>query len=526
LISIKINDSYLGRPQADGIIRELCAAAGIPVSDNDAHIELVYGEKPEPSPELGASILVPACRELALLDVEYAEVEGRTVPILYSLRADPGDSVDLLITEGNAVKLNFDLPLAAYRLLAGLDEDTAIKRDKHGRVRRQDMTGWYYQASRLPVVTSYVEILIKAYEAACATADIPPVRAARWPGAAPYAVVISHDVDQLTNYNRRERFRSVIGSLARFNKPPTFDFMSAERAYGTFPAIMEIEEEYGAVSTFFVGSVKRGALDYNYTLEKVRPLLKDIEAFGAEIALHSSYYCNGPYQLTEEFSALSDAVGFEVKGVRGHYLRVAPARLWRWADEVGFEYDASLGYFDDIGFRRMHCLPFATLYGDGTTAGVYEIPLSLMDGTLFQYLALGIDEAIKTAGRFLGKVKAAGGLFSVLWHYRAFSGGQYPEWAEVFETILSRASGDGACFLTHAQAVEQRKSWALFGAALTKHAKTTDVVLSGAPGTNILVPEGWSAGDKDDRVLTIPFLEELEVTFKPKETSRPDSYGG
>jgi peptidoglycan/xylan/chitin deacetylase (PgdA/CDA1 family) len=515
LISIKITDSSPDRPWADGIVRELCAAAGIPVSGGSAHIELVYGEKPEPSRDSAASILIPACREPASLDIEYAKIEGRTIPVIYDLRKEPGGTEGLLTTAGTTVKLNFDLPRAAHRLLAGLDEDAAVKRDKHGRVRRQDMADWYYQASSSPVVTRYVSILAEAYKTACALADIPPIRTARWPGAAPYAVALSHDVDQLTNYSRGERFKSTVGSLARFKKPPTFDFVSAERAYETLPAILGTEGEYGAVSTFFVGAVRRGNLDYNYTIENIRPLLKEIETSGAEIALHSSYYCNGPYQLKEEASALSDATGFEVKGVRGHYLRVAPARLWRWADEVGLDYDASLGYFDDVGFRRMHCLPFATFQGEGTTARLYEVPLSLMDGTLFQYLGLGADEAIKTAERHLEEVKNAGGLFSLLWHYRAFPGGQYPKWAEVFEAILSRASGDGARFLTHARAVEQRKNWARFGAALTKRGKATDAVLSGAPGANVHVPEGWAAGDKDVTVLTIPASGELKVAFKP-----------
>jgi peptidoglycan/xylan/chitin deacetylase (PgdA/CDA1 family) len=517
LINVKITDSYLGRPQAEGIIRELCAAAGIPVSGNDAHIELVYGGKPEPSRERAASILISTCREPELADIGYAEIEGRTVPVLYSLRKEPSDSGDFTTTEGNAVKLNFDLPLAAYRLLAGLDEDTAIERDKHGRVRRGDLPGWYYESSRSPVVTGYVHLLIKAYELACATAGVPPVRAARWPGAAPYAVAVSHDVDQLTNYPRAERFKSAIGNLVRGRRPPTLDFINPERPYETLPGIFALEGKYNVVSTFFVGAIRRGALDYNYTLEKVRPLLKDVQVVGAEIALHSSYYCNGPYQLTEEVSALSDAVGFGVKGVRGHYLRVAPARLWRWADEVGFEYDASLGYFDDVGFRRMHCLPFAAIYEDGTAARVYEIPLSLMDGTLFQYLGLGIDEAAKTADRLLGKVKSAGGLFSVLWHYRAFPGGQYPEWAEVLETILSRAAGDGAVFLTHADAVEQRKKWAEFEVAFEKTGEPAAAVIRGTPGTDVLTPGGWTAGDKNVKSLKIPESGELKVPYRRSE---------
>lgn len=515
MINIKITDSSPDRPWADGIVQELCAAAGIPVSAGSPHIELAYGERPERSGDSAASILIPVYREPASPDIEYAEIKGRTIPVLYDLRKGPGGSEGLLTTEETAVKLNYDLPLAAYHLLAGLDEDTVVKSDKHGRVRRQEMSDWYYQASYSPVVTRYAGILAEAYKTACALAGIPPVLAARWPGAAPYAVALSHDVDQLTDYSRRERFKSIVGSLARFVKPPTLDFLSAERVYETLPAILATEGEYGAVSTFFVGAIRRGNLDYNYALENIRPLLKDIGIYSAEIALHSSYYCNGPYQLKEEASALSDAAGVEVKGVRGHYLRVAPARLWGWADEVGLGYDASLGYFDDVGFRRMHSLPFAAFQGDGTTTGLYEVPLSLMDGTLFQYLGLGTDEAIKTAEKHLEEVKNAGGLFSLLWHYRAFRGGQYPEWAEVFEAIISRASGDGACFLTHAQAVEQRKNWALFGAALTKRGKATDAVLSGAPGTNVPVPGGWSAGDKEDRILTIPASGELKVTFKP-----------
>lgn len=514
MLRVKVTESTLGLSQAEAIVRELCDAAGVPLSGDDARIELVYGSNPAPTGESDASILIPSYPELTLPDIDSLEVHNRTVPVLYPLQKETGGPSNYLTTKGTVVKINFDLPLAAYRLLSGLDEGIT-GRDKHDRVQRRDMPGWYYEASRFPVVTYYVDILIEAYEEACAAAGVPPVRAARWPGAAPYAVAISHDVDQLTNYNRRERFKSVVGSLTSFKKPPVWDFISRERPYDTLNSILTLEEKYNATPTFFVGAIKRGPLDYNYSLEQAQPLLKDIAAYGAEVGLHSSYYCNGPYQLTEEVSALSNAVGAEVKGVRGHYLKTALERLWRWAEEAGLAYDASLGYFDDIGFRRMHCLPFAALSDDGAVAGVYEVPTTLMDGTLFQYLALGTDEAIEAALGLQDEVKSAGGLFSVLWHYRAFPGGQYPEWAEVLDALLARAAGDGARFLTHTEAVEQRKNWAGFGAVLTRRGESADAVLSGAPGTLVIVPEGWSAGDKDDRVLAIPATGELKVTFKP-----------
>lgn len=515
MLRVKVTESTLGLPQAEAIVRELCAAAGIPLSGDGARVELVYGSDPAPTGGSDASILIPSYPELTLPDIYYLEVHNRTVPVLYPLKKETGGPSNHLTAEGTAVKIGYDLPLAAYRLLAGLDEETAAGRDKHGRVQRRDMPGWYYEASRIPSVTYYVDTLIEAYGEACAAAGVPPVRAARWPGAAPYAVAVSHDVDQLTNYNRRERFKSVVGSLTSFKKPPVWDFISRERPYDTLNSILDLEGKYGARSTFFVGGIKRGPLDYNYSLEQARPLLKDIATSGAEIALHSSYYCNGPYQLTEEVSALSDAVGTEVKGVRGHYLRTAPERLWRWAKEAGLEYDASLGYFDDIGFRRMHCLPFAALSDDGAIPGVYEVPTTVMDGTLFQYLALGTHEAVETALGLQDEAKTARGLFSVLWHYRAFPGGQYPEWAEVLDALLARAAGDGTCFLTHTEAVERRKGSARFGAVLTKRGESADAVLSGEPGTFVIVPEGWLAGDKDDRVLIIPATGKLKITFKP-----------
>ncbi|UCE27945.1 MAG: hypothetical protein JSW52_04105 [Candidatus Coatesbacteria bacterium] len=514
MLRIKATESPLGLPTAEGILRELCAAAGIPLSGKDASVELVYGNESAPTGASDASILIPSLPELMLPDIHYSEIDGNTFPILYPSREETGGAPDLFIADQTTVRIGFDLPLAAYHLLAGVDEETAAARDKHGRVRRGDMPRWYYEASKGPIVTYYVDILVEAYETACAAAGVPPVRVARWPGGAPYAVVVSHDVDQLTNYNRRERLKSVVGSLARSKKPPVWDFISRERSYDTLDSIVNLEAKYGAKSTFFIGAVRRGGLDFNYSLEQVHTLLDDIAATGAEVGLHSSYYCDGPYQLAEEVSALSDAVGAEVKGVRGHYLRTAPGRLWLWAGDAGLEYDASLGYFDDVGFRRMHCLPFAALSDDGTTAGVYEVPTTLMDGTLFQHLRFNTDEATKTALELQYKVKTVGGLFSVLWHYRAFPGGQYPEWAEVLEAILAQAASDGACFLTHAEAVEQRRNWAAFGTSLTKRGESVDAILSGAPGTSVVIRDGWSAGDKRDRTLTVPPTGELKVTFE------------
>ena len=80
-------------------------------------------------------------------------------------------------------------------------------------------------------------------------------------------------------------------------------------------------------------------------------------------------------------------------------------------------YDTSLGYADREGFRNSYCLPFRPYnHQEDRMYDTWEIPLTVMDVTLFQYRKLKFDQALCSVRELLKEVNKFQGVFVLLWH--------------------------------------------------------------------------------------------------------------
>ena len=122
----------------------------------------------------------------------------------------------------------------------------------------------------------------------------------------------------------------------------------------------------------------------------------------------------------------------EVTAGRQHYLRFAcgtPAgpppetepsqrtgTLQVWAQN-GMTDDYTLGFAEQVGFRCGTCHPYPLydLEKDEPTA-VMEHPLIVMDGTLWDYMNLSVDQSNEWIARPRRRCAAVEGDFVILWH--------------------------------------------------------------------------------------------------------------
>jgi hypothetical protein len=72
------------------------------------------------------------------------------------------------------------------------------------------------------------------------------------------------------------------------------------------------------------------------------------------------------------------------------------------------------------------------------TLDLLELPLTVMDTTLFRYFRLEGNAALATAWETISMAAAKGGLVSLLWHNNYFNEPEYWDWQMVYETLLSR----------------------------------------------------------------------------------------
>jgi len=534
VIGLDVGECRLGAARARHVLRELALMAGLPRAEGRPAATLAYGRGAGAE---GPRVVIPAEAEHVAREVapEVWRDGDVDVPLLFRAEAPGGEAVartaagePLLTRVGEAVYLAFDVVAAADYYLHGRGE-VGWPRDRCGRPDLAGAPPWRRESAAVAVVNRYAGLLGRALEAACEAAGIPVLRFRYWPDGAPFAVAPSHDVDRLRAPARAEMLRSLLrpargGARARYRLA---DIVRGPVTFEPLPAIREAEEAVGGASTFFLGARRRGPLDFTYDVAEAAGLLGELAAAGREVGLHSSYYtCDDGAALAQERELLAAAAGRDVPGVRGHYLRLGGEAGWRAVAAAGFEYDASFGYADELGWRGGAASPYRPFDAEeGAPYGFVEIPPAVMDGTLFQYKRLSGADALAAALRLVDEAAACGGLCPLIWHYRAFEGGIFPEWGAVFRRILGHAAAAGGVALRHRDVAARYRLNRDIAARGPGADGSCEILLpAGAPGDVVFdVSEGWKVAGGDvraraARTFAVPAgVRAAAVTFAREE---------
>jgi hypothetical protein len=235
------------------------------------------------------------------------------------------------------------------------------------------------------------------------------VRKARWPRAAPLAVCLTHDVD-----NIERPVEHILKVKDRFSKG---DFERAKKGlislYDNLDLIREREGAEGFRSSFYLMSA-------NYPLEKVRAAARRLLAKGWEVGLHGDFGTHdSETEMEKAVERLTEGIGIRPRGLREHYLKFDFGRSWRVMEGAGFDYDTTVGNNDRLGFKLGLATPFHPPDEVWKPMRLLELPLSLMDTTLWGYLKRSEEEGLRDVERSMGLVEGVEGLFTLLWHQEA-----------------------------------------------------------------------------------------------------------
>jgi len=276
----------------------------------------------------------------------------------------------------------------------------------------------------------------------------------RWPEGAPFALLLSHDIDQIydrelfrviadINHIRRVRFKGEKGNITLGTKRLIRSIFRPKRTLHDFETILEIERRHGFRSTFFVLHdlywARQGArfsLQDNELKEIGRLLL----SAGCELGVHGGYYrFNNATAYRQSREAISQVFGIEAVGIRNHLLRFSYPETWRAQAEAGFEYDTTYGWPNALGPRSGLAFPFFTYDKEKQKVlDLIELPLTVMDTTLFRYLKLEGEQALNAAWEVIEPIATSGGLVTLLWHNNYFNEPEYRDWQVVYQELLRR----------------------------------------------------------------------------------------
>jgi peptidoglycan/xylan/chitin deacetylase (PgdA/CDA1 family) len=262
-----------------------------------------------------------------------------------------------------------------------------------------------------------------------------------------FAVCLTHDIDAVYY----PRGASIIAEMGKYLlhgqlrdalKRPFYNIHKIWNPIWNFREIMDLEEAYGAKSTFFVMGLEEGDQDINYRAEELSCEMGNIVDRGWEVGLHGGHEAyENPEALKRQKANLEMALGEKVVGYRNHYLRFKVPETWELLEKGGFKYDATFGYPDCVGFRNGMCHPFKP-YDLRTCQeiDILEIPLITMDGTLDQYMRLDMRTAWDVIRQLIDTVERYHGVFTLLWHNTYIEG----ERLKLFEKVLEYCQEKGA----------------------------------------------------------------------------------
>jgi peptidoglycan/xylan/chitin deacetylase (PgdA/CDA1 family) len=260
---------------------------------------------------------------------------------------------------------------------------------------------------------------------------------AEYPDNKPFAVCLTHDIDDLytakrvkvleaLGYLRNTQFSSCIDSFSqmRSKKLPLWNFSD----------IVKLEDRYDAKSSFYFMVQDRGDLDYNYDINDCESVIGGLLDKGYEVGLHGGHKAyNDLGEIKEKKKRLEKVLNKKVTGYRNHYLRFNVPETWSLLSDAGFLYDTTLGYNDCAGFRNGMCHPFKPFdLKTNKPIEILEIPLIIMDRTLKVNMNLDNARAWEISKMLIDTVEKYEGVLTVLWHNNDLVGEQ----RKFYEKIL------------------------------------------------------------------------------------------
>lgn len=354
------------------------------------------------------------------------EVEG--IPVLFPI----GSEEHFFSLTDNRLIFHHDLIKSCFYLLSGYQELHPVTLDSLGRFSYDDSIQKIGNFIHRPLVNEYFEIMIRGIKAFAATHHLKLETHSLFEN---WAFFLSHDVDSLDTYTWHEagyRLKQLAGlagtSLSRRRQfrvtskyiGQRLNFFNRENAHWDFDYLHQLEHENEFRSTYFFLPKDQLHHDayYQFDEPRVLKLFHELALQGSEIGIHGTVRSAGSYEaLKRDIDLLQKYSPQEVRGIRQHRLHFDRSVTHALHEKAGLWYDTTLGFAQHEGFRNSYCLPFKPFdHQNQRIMDYWEIPLAVMDVTLFEYRKLSYIEAVQAVERLLNEVIRFNGVFSLLWH--------------------------------------------------------------------------------------------------------------
>jgi hypothetical protein len=261
-----------------------------------------------------------------------------------------------------------------------------------------------------------------------------------------FALCLTHDVDR--------PFKTYQSIYYALQERPLYHLKTAlhrKNPYWQFDEIQSIERELGVRSAFyflnephlFRGTNPREWFrparwvqhigSYDVESPEIADVIRRLDADGWEIGLHGSFDSyRDKERLRYEKQVLENVLGHPIVGGRQHYLHLDVPETWRYHEDIGLQYDASLGSSREVGFQ--HGYEPLRPFGDSFVV----FPLTAME-TALPDPEEDFDSAFETCEDLLLEAAENEAIMTVLWHPRYFNEEEYPGYRRLYARLVERA---------------------------------------------------------------------------------------
>ncbi len=356
------------------------------------------------------------------------------LPVLYPV----SENKDLFYSfQGNHLIFHHDLLKSAFHLLSGFEEVKNGALDQYGRFPYKESLQFKLGIIQKPVVNYYFRIILEGIEEFARINSIPfqPNPALKRP-----VLMVSHDIDRTCGYgffetgfrfkqlfglaesylSRKEIFKDASVSLFHFLNP-----FSGKDPFWTFETLMKWEEDRQFRGTYFFLEKEGGRNEnsrYRFHEKRFVKLFHELSDRGHEVGIHGTLRSAlDKDSMDRTVGNLRRASPMPVEGIRQHYLKFTPGTTGQIQEKAGLKYDASLGFAEHDGFRRSYCWPYRLYdFGNNRTMDLWEVPLTVMEGTHFYYRKLDLAGSRASIETLVEEICKFNGVFSLLWHNHFF----------------------------------------------------------------------------------------------------------
>jgi len=198
--------------------------------------------------------------------------------------------------------------------------------------------------------------------------------------------------------------------------------------------VLKIHSEHDMKSTFFwlvnEGRGDSGIKNADYNFHRESALQEKVKAAGFTNGLHKS---SSSMSFNEELEKGQRLQPYN----RYHYLRFLPSRDWKKIADSKIEFDSSLGFAEQFGFRNSYGNAFQPFnLEEKKPYNFVEAPLTFMDGTFEKYMKFPTDKIASTVIDFYER-NNTNCMLSLLWHNTHFSDYRYGDYWKAYKKIIA-----------------------------------------------------------------------------------------